>query len=135
VYVQLADDLPRRSRLGLRRWHTIAQREAELSETYVVARMTVSRALDVLRERGLLRTVHGRRSVVVERPSGIQLTRRHRGRGEPADVSGRRLFAGLLAHHVLGIPVRPVRVSMADPRLMLPVRGRRPPHGLGQVAC
>jgi len=42
--------------------------EAELSETYEVARPTVRQALGRLRDQGLIRTLHGRGSVVVERP-------------------------------------------------------------------
>jgi hypothetical protein len=45
----------------------------------------------------------------------------------------RQLFAGLLAHHVLGIPVRPVRVGLPRPRLVLPVRGRRTPKRARQI--
>ena len=44
------------------------------------------------------------------------------------------LFAALLAHHVLRVPVRPVQVPLARPRLVLPVRGLRAPQGLRQVA-
>ncbi len=65
VYVQIADDL------AARMWdatYPVGSRlpsEAELAETYGVAKMTVRRALDVLRERGLIRTLHGRGSVVI----------------------------------------------------------------------
>src|ERR1700704_1868987 len=37
----------------------------------------------------------------------------------------RQLFAGLLARHVLGIPVRPIRIRRADAVLVLAMRGRR----------
>ncbi len=40
----------------------------------------------------------------------------------------RQLPAGLLAHHVFGVPVRPVRICLADALLMLTVRRRCTPH-------
>lgn len=39
--------------------------EADLAVEYGVAKMTIRRALEVLRERGIIRTLHGRGSVVV----------------------------------------------------------------------
>jgi Bacterial regulatory proteins, gntR family len=41
---------------------------AELAQHYGVAKMTVRRALEVLRERGIVQTLHGRGSVVVKVP-------------------------------------------------------------------
>lgn len=40
--------------------------EAELAEEYGVARMTMRRAMGVLRERGLVRTLHGRGTFVIK---------------------------------------------------------------------
>jgi len=40
----------------------------------------------------------------------------------------------LLAHQVLGVPVRPVVVGLSDPRLVLTVRGRRTPQRARQIA-
>jgi GntR family transcriptional regulator len=68
VYVQLADDLTAKIAAGDFPVGSRLPGEAELAETYEVARMTVRRALDVLRERGLVRTLHGRGSVVVATP-------------------------------------------------------------------
>ena len=65
IYVQLADDLAAKIAAGDFPVGSRLPNEAELAETYEVARMTVRRALDVLRERGLVRTLHGRGSVVV----------------------------------------------------------------------
>lgn len=65
VYVQLADDLAARIGQGEFPTGTRLSSEAELAEHYGVAKMTVRRALEVLRERGLVRTLHGRGSVVV----------------------------------------------------------------------
>jgi GntR family transcriptional regulator len=66
VYVQLADDLAARMRDGTYPVGSRLPSEAELAEIYGVAKMTVRRALEVLRERGLIRTLHGRGSVVVD---------------------------------------------------------------------
>ena len=49
--------------------------------------------------------------------------------------SFRQLFAGLLAHHVLGVPIPPVRVGFPNPRFMLSVRHRSANHRRGEVAC
>ena len=70
VYVQLADDLAAKIAAGDFPVGSRLPSEVELSGTYGVAKMTVRRALEVLRERGLVRTLHGRGSVVVERPKG-----------------------------------------------------------------
>jgi GntR family transcriptional regulator len=68
VYVQLADDLAARIKRGEFPVGSRLPSEAELAEHYGTARMTVRRALDVLRERGVIRTLHGRGSVVVATP-------------------------------------------------------------------
>src|SRR5580704_18245341 len=47
----------------------------------------------------------------------------------------RQLLAGLLAHHVPGVPLWPVRVGLPSPRLVLPVRGRRTPKRALQIFC
>jgi DNA-binding GntR family transcriptional regulator len=67
VYVQIAVDLTSHMRDGTYPVGSRLPSEAELAESYGVAKMTVRRALDVLRERGLIRTLHGRGSVVVAR--------------------------------------------------------------------
>jgi DNA-binding GntR family transcriptional regulator len=66
VYIQIADDLAARVRDGTYPVGSRLPSEAELAETYGVAKMTVRRALDVLREQGLIKTLHGRGSVVVK---------------------------------------------------------------------
>src|SRR3984957_18112585 len=45
-----------------------------------------------------------------------------------------QLLARLLAHHILGVPVRPVGVGFARPLLVLPVRGFRAAQCLRQFA-
>src|ERR1700689_4232794 len=49
--------------------------------------------------------------------------------------SFRQLFPGLLSHHVLGVPVRPVRVALPNALLVLAVSGLRTPKRARQVAC
>ena len=68
VYVQLADDLAAKIESGDFPAGSRLPSEAELAERYEVAKMTVRRALEVLRERGLVRTLHGRGSVVTGAP-------------------------------------------------------------------
>jgi GntR family transcriptional regulator len=65
IYVQVADDIAARiDRGGFVRGSRLPA-EAEPAVEYGVAKMTVRRALDVLRQRGIIRTLHGRGSVVV----------------------------------------------------------------------
>ncbi|MEY2538895.1 MAG: hypothetical protein QOG67_2635, partial [Verrucomicrobiota bacterium] len=45
----------------------------------------------------------------------------------------RQLFARLLAHQVLGVPIWPVRVGLPDALLVLAVRGRGAPKCTRQV--
>jgi len=47
----------------------------------------------------------------------------------------RQLFAGLLSHHVGGVPVWPVCVALPNALLMLAVSGLRTPKCARQVAC
>jgi DNA-binding GntR family transcriptional regulator len=65
VYVQVADDIAAKIESGDFPAGSRLPSEAELAERYEVAKMTVRRALEVLRERGMVRTLHGRGSVVV----------------------------------------------------------------------
>lgn len=68
VYVQLANDLAGRIKRGEFPVSARLPSEAELAQHYGTAKMTVRRALELLRERGLIRTLHGRGSVVVATP-------------------------------------------------------------------
>ena len=45
----------------------------------------------------------------------------------------RQLFAALLAHHMLGVSVRPVGVDLSCPRLMLTVHSSGAPQRLRQI--
>jgi GntR family transcriptional regulator len=65
VYVQLADELAALIRDGTYPAGSRLPSEAELAETYEVARPTVRQALARLREQDLIVTLHGRGSVVV----------------------------------------------------------------------
>lgn len=67
LYVQLADYLQARIEQGdLRRGQRLAP-ERELAEEYGVGYMTVRRGMRELRERGLIRSVHGRGTFVSPR--------------------------------------------------------------------
>jgi GntR family transcriptional regulator len=68
VYVQLAEDLAKRIQRGEFPVGARLPSEAELVHDYGTAKMTVRRSLEILRERGLIRTLHGRRSVVIATP-------------------------------------------------------------------
>src|SRR5271155_1057247 len=50
-------------------------------------------------------------------------------------VSLRRLFAGLLRHHVRGVPIGPVLVALPGAFLVLAVGGLGTPKRARQVAC
>lgn len=65
VYVQLADDLTAKIESGDFPAGSLLPNDAELSETYEVDRTTVQRALELLAERGLVRTAHGRGALVL----------------------------------------------------------------------
>ena len=67
AYVQLADELARKIATGELTGRMPSERET--AETYGVAYGTVRRAMEVLRERGLVESVHGRGTFVKE-PSG-----------------------------------------------------------------
>jgi GntR family transcriptional regulator len=68
IYVQLADDIAARIGRGEFPAGSRLPSEADRAEGYGVAKMTVRRALEVLRGRGMVRTLHGRGSVVVTPP-------------------------------------------------------------------
>jgi GntR family transcriptional regulator len=65
AYVQLADDLARKIGSGELTGRLPAERD--LAAEYGVAYGTVRRAMEVLRERGLVESVHGRGTFVSER--------------------------------------------------------------------
>jgi DNA-binding GntR family transcriptional regulator len=69
VYVQIADDIEGRIRSGELAPGTRLRAERELAEHYAVAYVTMRRATKVLRDRGLIRTVHGRGTFVTDRES------------------------------------------------------------------
>lgn len=62
AYVQVADDVARRINAGEIKAKLPAERE--LAEEYGVAYTTVRRAMEVLRERGVIITRHGRGTFV-----------------------------------------------------------------------
>jgi len=67
AYVQVADDVARRISAG-----EIVKKlpaERDLAEEYEVSYVTVRSAMKLLRERGVIITVHGRGTFVAERKS------------------------------------------------------------------
>jgi hypothetical protein len=62
-----------------------------------------------------------------DRPLGTMSVRRRR--------SLRQLFAGLLSHHVGGVPVWPIRIALPDALLVLAVGGLGAPKRARHVAC
>lgn len=66
VWPQVADDIERDIASGALRPGTRLPTEDELAVQYGVARNTVRRAVEALRERGLLETFHGRGTYVAK---------------------------------------------------------------------
>ena len=67
MYEQIADHIAARIEVGDLRPGSKLPPERELAEEYGVAYNTVRRSMDVLRERGLIVTMHGRGTYVAER--------------------------------------------------------------------
>ncbi|MGW2530598.1 GntR family transcriptional regulator [Streptomyces sp. NPDC001595] len=70
LYVQLADVIARKIAAGELAPDRPIPSENHLAEEYGVARLTARRAAQELRERGLIVTVRGKGSFVVEQPPG-----------------------------------------------------------------
>ncbi|MET9562359.1 GntR family transcriptional regulator [Streptomyces tauricus] len=70
LYTQLADAIARKIGSGTPAPDRPISSENHLADEYGVARLTARRAARELRERGLIVTVRGKGSFVVERPSG-----------------------------------------------------------------
>lgn len=70
VYEQIADHVAARIEAGELQVGARLESEAELAERYGVARMTVRRAVEELRARGLVRTLRGRGTFIIEREDG-----------------------------------------------------------------
>ena len=69
IWPQVAADIERDIRAGTLRPGSRLPTEDELATQYGVARNTVRRAVEDLRERGLLETFHGRGTYVASQPS------------------------------------------------------------------
>jgi GntR family transcriptional regulator len=69
VYVAVADHIAARVRAGELRPGARLPAERDLAAEYGVAYMTIRRAAGLLRERGLIVTVHGRGTFVAEPPA------------------------------------------------------------------
>lgn len=68
IYVQVADLIAERIRTGDLSVGDRLRAERDLADEYGVAYMTVRRAMQELRERGLIATIHGRGTYVVQAP-------------------------------------------------------------------
>jgi len=64
IYVQVADHIEDRIRRGELRPGARLPAERDLADQYGVAYLTIRRAAAELRERGLIRTIHGRGTYV-----------------------------------------------------------------------
>lgn len=65
AYVQVADDIDGRIRSGELKPGDRLLAERALAEYYGRSYATIRRAVELLRDRGLIRTVHGRGNVVI----------------------------------------------------------------------
>lgn len=72
VWEQIADRITERITSGELPPGSRLPSEAELATEYGVARMTVRRSIAALRERGLVVTLHGRGTVVVDQKDSGQ---------------------------------------------------------------
>ncbi|WP_328594323.1 GntR family transcriptional regulator [Actinomadura macrotermitis] len=72
IYVALADHIAARIAAGELRAGARLPAERDLAAEYGVAYMTVRRAAELLRERGLILTVHGKGTFVAPQPAGEQ---------------------------------------------------------------
>ncbi|MGH3294786.1 MAG: GntR family transcriptional regulator, partial [Trebonia sp.] len=68
AYMRVADDVTARITSGELAPGARLRAERELAEYYEVAYGTVRRAMAVLRERGLIETIHGRGTFVIQHP-------------------------------------------------------------------
>ncbi len=66
AYVQVANDVARRIKAGEIQRKLPAERA--LADEYGTSYVTIRSAMKVLRDRGVIRTVHGRGTFVVDRP-------------------------------------------------------------------
>lgn len=70
LYIQVADLIERRIRVGDLRPGDRLPAERDLADEYHVAYYTIRRSMQVLRERGLVESVHGRGTFVRMPPNG-----------------------------------------------------------------
>ncbi len=70
AYMRVAEDIAARIASGELKPGTRLRSERDLAGHYGVAFHTIRRAMQVLRERGLILSIHGRGTYVAERPAG-----------------------------------------------------------------
>jgi DNA-binding GntR family transcriptional regulator len=81
AYMRVADDIAARIASGELKAGARLRSERDLAEHYEVSYGTVRRAMEVLRERGLITTIHGRGTfVAAPGGSGLPATQRTRTR-------------------------------------------------------
>jgi DNA-binding GntR family transcriptional regulator len=68
AYMRVADDIAARIASGELKPGARLRAERELAEHYGVSYGTIRRAMEVLRKRGLITTIHGRGTFVSARP-------------------------------------------------------------------
>ncbi|MDN3356103.1 winged helix-turn-helix domain-containing protein [Actinomadura sp. DC4] len=68
LYEQVADLIEARVRAGELKVESRLPAERDLRDYYGVAYVTIRRAMEILRERGTVQTVHGRGTFVVRMP-------------------------------------------------------------------
>jgi DNA-binding GntR family transcriptional regulator len=68
AYLRVADDIAARIASGELQPGTRLRAERDLAEHYGVAYGTIRRAMKVLRERGLIESIHGRGTFVADQP-------------------------------------------------------------------
>ena len=81
AYMRVADDIAARIASGELKPGARLRSERDLAEHYEVSYGTVRRAMEVLRERGLITTIHGRGTFVAgpgdDKPLTVRLGRNH----------------------------------------------------------
>ena len=90
VPMQVAADLEADIDSGALEPDTRLPSEAELATQYGVARVSIRRAIELLRERGKVLTFHGRGTYVAERPAELKARKRPLALAQAVTSSGLR---------------------------------------------
>ena len=90
VPVQVAADIEADIDSGALEPDTRLPSETELATQYGVARVSIRRAIELLRERGKVLTFHGRGTYVAERPAELKARKRPLALAQAVTSSGLR---------------------------------------------